>query len=100
MAVRGIFRFRVCRRTLTLIFCPGLDMDLENRLRKLESLYRTTLSAAVAAKARYLALQGEPGATAAAVERAKAAWQALESRKTLLARQMVELEKFEHDAVT
>ena len=75
-------------------------MDIENRLRKLESLYRTTLSAAVAAKARYLALQGESGSTAAAVERARATWQALESRKTVLARQMVELEKFEHDAVT
>jgi hypothetical protein len=75
-------------------------MDIENRLRKLESLYRTTLSAAVAAKARHLALQGESGSTTAAVERAKGAWQALESRKMLLARQMVELEKFEHDAVT
>ena len=100
MQARGIFRFPLCRSTLRLTFWPGLDMDIENRLRKLEALYRTTLSAAVASKARYLALQGKSGSTTAAVERARATWRALESRKALLARQMVELEKFEHDAVT
>ncbi len=34
-------------------------MDIEARLRKLESRYRIALSAAVAAKANYLALVGE-----------------------------------------
>jgi hypothetical protein len=75
-------------------------MDIEARLRKLESHYRAALSAAVAAKARFLALQGELGSTEAAIGRADAAWQTLESRKALLAAQMVELEKLEHDAVT
>jgi hypothetical protein len=38
-------------------------MDIEARLRKLEARYRGALSAAVAAKANYLALAGEPSAT-------------------------------------
>ncbi|MGC2033203.1 MAG: hypothetical protein WA642_24525 [Steroidobacteraceae bacterium] len=56
-------------------------MDIEARLRKLESRYRATLSAAIAAKANYLALSDEPSATPAAVERAEALWKKLEARK-------------------
>jgi hypothetical protein len=44
-------------------------MDIEARLRQLESRYRATLSAAIAAKANYLALVGEPSATPAAIAR-------------------------------
>src|SRR5713101_8119399 len=71
------------------------DMDIEARLRKLESRYRAALSAAVAAKAHYLALAGEPSATPAAVERANALWKQLDSRKRTIAAQMVELEALE-----
>src|SRR5271168_3232058 len=67
-------------------------MDIEARLRKLESRYRAALSAAVAAKANYLALAGEPSATPATVERAKSHWQTLASRKRTIAAQMGELE--------
>jgi hypothetical protein len=75
-------------------------MNIENRLRKLESRYRVALSASVAAKARFLALRGESGSIAAAIGRAQAAWQTLESRKAFLAAQMAELETLEHDVVT
>jgi hypothetical protein len=73
-------------------------MDIETRLRKLESRYRTTLSHAVAAKANYLALAGEPSATPAAVERANAHWQQLDARKREIAAQMGELEALEDAA--
>jgi ABC-type transport system involved in cytochrome bd biosynthesis fused ATPase/permease subunit len=72
-------------------------MDIETRLRKLESRYRAALSSAVAAKAHYLALAGEASATPAAVERAKAYWQQLESRKKAIAERMNEVEQLEHD---
>jgi hypothetical protein len=42
-------------------------MDIEARLRQLESHHRAALSATVAAKANYLALAGEPS-TRPAVE--------------------------------
>jgi hypothetical protein len=67
-------------------------MDIEARLRRLESRYRSALSAAVAAKANYLALAGEPSATPYAIERAKVHWQELEGRKRAIAAQMGELE--------
>src|ERR1700737_424775 len=70
-------------------------MDIETRLRKLESRYRAALSTAVAAKAHYLALAGEPSATPAAVERAKSYWKQLDSRKRTIAPQMAELEPLE-----
>jgi hypothetical protein len=73
-------------------------MNIEIRLRRLESRYRAALSAAVAAKARYLALGGEPGSTAAAIGRAEEVWQRLESQKASLVAQMAELERFEHTA--
>jgi ABC-type transport system involved in cytochrome bd biosynthesis fused ATPase/permease subunit len=70
-------------------------MHIETRLRKLEARYRATLSAAVAAKANYLALAGEPSATPAALERAKSHWQQLEARKRSIGAQMGELEALE-----
>ena len=70
-------------------------MDIEARLRKLESRYRAALSAAVAAKANYLALAEEPSATPAAVARALALWKQLEARKREIAAQMGEVEAFE-----
>jgi hypothetical protein len=100
MPLEVILRSRAGGAAFKLMLLPGLRMDIENRLRNLESLYRTTLSAAVAAKARYLALQGEWGCTEAAIERARAAWQTLESRKGLLVKKMLDLEKCEHHAVT
>jgi predicted nucleic acid-binding Zn-ribbon protein len=74
--------------------------SIENRLRKLESRYRHALSAAVAAKARYLALHGESSSTAAAVARAKTEWHTLESQRAQFAAQMRELEELEHESVT
>ncbi len=73
-------------------------MDIESRLRKLESRYRAALSAAVAAKSHYLALAGEASATPAAIHRAEAEWQALESRKKLIVARMDEVERLEQDA--
>jgi hypothetical protein len=73
-------------------------MNVEIRLRKLESHYRAALSATVAAKARYLAIEGELGSTAAAIARAEAVWQRLELRKASLVAQMAELERFEQTA--
>jgi hypothetical protein len=67
-------------------------MDIEKRLRKLELCYRATLSAAVAAKANYLALAHEPSATVAATQLACARWKELDSRKRSIAAQMGELE--------
>jgi hypothetical protein len=73
-------------------------MDVESRLRKLEFRYRAALSAAVSAKAHYLALAGEPSATPAALERAKSNWQQLDSRKRAIAVRMGEIEELEHDS--
>jgi hypothetical protein len=74
-------------------------MDIESRLRKLETRYRAALSASVAAKSRYLALAGESSATPVAVRRAYDEWQALESRKKLIAERMDEVERLEQDAI-
>ncbi len=73
-------------------------MDIESRLRKLESRYRAALSAAVAAKSHYLALTGETSATPAAIQRALAQWQTHESRKKAIVARMDEVERLEHDA--
>jgi hypothetical protein len=70
-------------------------VDIEVRLRKLEIKYRATMSAAVAAKAHYLSLLGEPSATPRAVELAKSKWQEVDTRKKALAAQMGELEMLE-----
>jgi hypothetical protein len=73
-------------------------MDIEVRLRKLESRYRATLSSAVAAKAHYLSLVGEPSATPRQVEIARSNWQRVDARKKALAAQMGELEMLEDSA--
>ena len=73
----------------------GPFMDIETRLRELELHYRSTLSAAVAAKARYLALEGVPSSTAAAVSRAKSTWENLAARKAGIVAQIHALEELE-----
>ncbi len=73
-------------------------MDIEARLRKLELLYLTALSASVAAKAHYLALSREPSATPGTVDRAKARWQQLDARKRAIAARMGESEDREQDS--
>jgi hypothetical protein len=70
-------------------------MDIEARLRALESRYRQALSATVSAKAHYLALLDEPAATPAAVKRARAQWENLEARKRAVAARMGEVEDLE-----
>jgi hypothetical protein len=74
-------------------------MNIEGRLRRLESNYRAALSATVVAKADYLALAGDPSALPAAVKRAKARWQQFDSRKQTIVAEMCELEELEHDLI-
>jgi hypothetical protein len=68
-------------------------MNIEGRLRQLESSYRAALSATVVAKADYLALAGDPSVLPASVKRAKARWQQLDSRKQTIVAEMSELEE-------
>jgi hypothetical protein len=75
-------------------------MDIESRLRKLESRYRAALSASVAAKSHYLALAGEPSTTPSAVRRAHDQWQQLELRKKLIVERMDQVERLEQDATS
>jgi hypothetical protein len=70
-------------------------VDIEDRLKRLQSLFSYALSGAVAAKARYLALRGDLSSTPAAVARAKMTWQQLEARKTAIIARMVALEELE-----
>ncbi len=70
-------------------------MDIEARLRKLESLYRAALSATVAAKANYFALADEPSSTPYAIEQAKTLWQRLDARKRAIAAQLGEIEELD-----
>ena len=70
-------------------------MDIEDRLKRLQSLFSYALSGAVAAKARYLALRGDLSSTPAGVARAKMTWQQLEARKTAIIAHMVALEDLE-----
>lgn len=72
-------------------------MDIEDRLKQLQSLFSHALSAAVAAKAQYLALAGELASTPAALARAKTKWQQLEAQKAAIIARMVALEELEHD---
>jgi len=74
-------------------------MDIEARLRQLESHYRTALSATVAAKANYLALAGDPSTLPAAVRRARVRWQQLYLSKQTLVAEMGRLEELEHDPI-
>ena len=73
-------------------------VDMEDRLKRLQSLFTYALSGAVSAKARYLAIAGDPGSTSAAVARARLAWQQLEARKTAIIARMVALEELEEEA--
>ena len=74
-------------------------MDIEARLRHLESHYRAALSATVAAKANYLALAGDPSTLRAAVGSAKIRWQQLDLSKQTLVAEMEKLEELEHDPI-
>lgn len=74
-------------------------MDIEDRLKKLQSLFTYALSGSVAAKAKYLAIAADQSSTPAAVARAKMAWQQLEARKTAIIARMVMLEEIEEHAV-
>jgi hypothetical protein len=75
-------------------------VDIEGRLLQLEPHYRTALSATVAAKAKYLALAGEPSALPPAVEKAKGRWQQLDALRRGIAFEMAELEELEHESTT
>ena len=75
-------------------------MDIEDRLKRLQSLFTHALSSTVAAKARYLALEGEPSSTPAAIARARAFWQQLKCQKTAIIAQMVTLEELDQETVT
>jgi hypothetical protein len=72
-------------------------MDIEARLRALESRYRQALSASVAAKAHYLALLDELNSTPASVERARLQWETLAARKRGIAARMGEIEDLEQN---
>jgi hypothetical protein len=74
-------------------------VDIEDRLKRLQSLFSYALSGAVAAKARYLAVRGDLSSTPAAVARAKMTWQQLEARKTAIIARMVALEELEQMGV-
>ena len=74
-------------------------MDIEERLKKLQSLFTYTLSDATTARARYLRLLRDPEAAPALIVRAKLTWRQLEARKTAIIARMVELEELEHEAV-
>lgn len=75
-------------------------MDIEGRLRQLEYHYRRALSAAVAAKANYLAVAGQPSALPPTVARAQERWQQLDGLRRGIAQEMVELEELEHESTT
>ena len=67
-------------------------MDIEARLRSLESRYRKALSGAIAAKAHYMALLDEPGSTPASIERVRSQWETLDVRRREIAARMGELD--------
>ncbi|HEV7613956.1 MAG TPA: hypothetical protein VGO37_18900 [Steroidobacteraceae bacterium] len=73
-------------------------MDIEERLKKLQSLFTFAQSGSITAKANYLTLLREPQPRAAEIVRAKLAWQQLEARKTAIIARMVELEELEQEA--
>jgi hypothetical protein len=75
-------------------------MDIEDRLKRLQSLFTHALSSTVAAKARYLALQGERSSTPAAIARARIFWQQLEAQKTAIIARMVSLEELDEETVS
>jgi hypothetical protein len=70
-------------------------MDIEDRLRALESRYRKALSASIGAKAHYLARLDEPNSTPAFIKRARTQWETLDARRRELAGRMGKLEDAE-----
>jgi hypothetical protein len=70
-------------------------MDIESRLRTLESRYRHALIASVAAKAHYLALLDETGSTPASIKRARQQWATLDARKCGIAARVGDIEDLE-----
>jgi hypothetical protein len=74
-------------------------MENRERLRQLESRRRDALGMAVVAKARYLALNGEPSSTPVAIERARGEWQNLEAKKVAIAYQIRKLEDLTAESV-
>jgi hypothetical protein len=70
-------------------------MDIEDRLRALESRYRKALSASIGAKAHYLARLDEPNSTPAAIKRARVQWETIDGRRRELAGRMGEIEDAE-----
>ena len=74
-------------------------MDIEEHLKKLQSLFTYALSDATTAKARYLALLRDSGAGPSTVARAKLTWRQLEARKAAIIARMVALEELEQEAV-
>ena len=73
-------------------------MENQERLRHLESRRRDMLGMAVAAKARYLALNGELSTTPASIERARSEWQTLEAQKVAVAYQIRKLRMLTEEA--
>jgi len=89
----------VSARTDTRAFPDTRAFDTESCLRTLESRYRSALSRAVAAKARYLALTGSPSATPPTIERAQRRWQLLQLQRKAFARRMAAIEGSERDGI-
>ena len=75
-------------------------MENHDRLRQLEARRRDALSMAVVAKARYLALNGAPSSTPAALERARGEWQKAETRKVAIAYQIRKLEELTRESAS
>ena len=73
-------------------------MDVEDCLKKLQSLFTCASSAAAAAKARYLAMT-QQGAPPAVLSRARFAWRQFEARKAAIIARMVALEELEEGAI-
>jgi hypothetical protein len=73
-------------------------MDVEDSLKRLQSLFSYASSASMAAKTHYLALT-QQGASSASLTRARLAWQQFEARKAAIIARMVALEEMEHGAI-
>lgn len=70
-------------------------MDLEDRLKQLQSLYSYTARAASAAKIKYLGLLGSGSASTSDIVCAKTVWRQFEARKVAVIANMVELDELE-----
>jgi hypothetical protein len=70
-------------------------MDLEDRLKQLQTLYSYAARAAGAAKIKYLGFLGSADASATDVACAKSVWQQFEARKVAVIANMVELDELD-----